>query len=258
MNVNQYIKSGKIEAYLHGHLSYKEAREVEGIAQKHPEISERLETLKSIIGKSGIPSSPMDEVFLDKDDPKEEMASVEPTASSWGGALYSLLFALCVIGLILSMALNVYFSNRLVKEQRIVASFQTFQKNAALEKEVLMSRYNAINDQLKVALNLDYTRVNLLPFKEEFGYDAVVFWRPETSEVIIHSDNLPALREGNYQLWSIVRGVYSSVGVFSPSLELQPMSLVSEADAFAITIEPNGEREKPDISQLVILGSVPK
>ena len=258
MNVNQYIKSGKIEAYLHGNLSYKDAREVERFAKKHPEILERLESLKAVIGKSGIPSSPMDEVFLDKGEPKEEMASVQPTSTTWGGALYSLLFGLCVLGLIVSMGLNVYFSGRLVKEQRTVAAFQTYKKNTTLEKEVMMDRYNALNEQLKIALNLDYVRVNLLPFKETFGYEAVVFWRAETSETVIYTDKLPALEGRQYQLWSINKGIYASAGPFSPTLELQPMGPVFEADAFAVTVEPEGGSDKPNISQLVILGDVPE
>jgi len=66
--------------------------------------------------------------------------------------------------------------------------------------------------------------------------------------------------DGNndYQLWAIGEEGPVGIGLVNPGerLSLQQMALAQGAQAFAITIEPKGGSESPNLEKLVVLGEV--
>lgn len=102
-------------------------------------------------------------------------------------------------------------------------------------------------------------KISLESVNEEQAALATVYWNPEKQETFVYRDELPGEGEGQYQLWAIVKGKPLSAGLLSLEgdiLELQAMQGFSEADAFAITLEPRGGSESPTLNQMVVLGKV--
>lgn len=102
-------------------------------------------------------------------------------------------------------------------------------------------------------------KISLESVNEEQAALATVYWNPEKQETFLYRDELPGEGEGQYQLWAIVKGKPVSAGLLSMDgdiVELQAMQGFSEADAFAITLEPRGGSESPSLDQMVVLGKV--
>lgn len=90
---------------------------------------------------------------------------------------------------------------------------------------------------------------------------AQVYWNVEDQQIVMDRGNMPPPPEGqDYQLWAIVDGTPTSLGVYPWSEEaLEPTFMSGEIDAasaFAVTIEPKGGSEKPTLSNLFVIGEV--
>lgn len=91
------------------------------------------------------------------------------------------------------------------------------------------------------------------------GAPVIVFWNPESQEVMLNDIALPRAPEGSqYQLWTLEGGQPINRGMLSLEEKsgLQKMISANAADAFAITLEPRGGSESPTLEQLMVLGKV--
>ena len=88
-----------------------------------------------------------------------------------------------------------------------------------------------------------------------------VFWNPSTKNVLVKVDALPPLpADKDYQLWAIVDGQPSDMGVLDlNSIQEEPQLLsllIDHASAFAVTVEPKGGRPTPTLAALAALGKI--
>jgi len=131
----------------------------------------------------------------------------------------------------------------------------TLQDKANIEKALTQE------EQLVQHLAMDNTRkVALKGTANSPSSNVEVFWNATTGAVAMHALELPPLTEGKqYQLWAIVEGTPTDMGVFSDKQDNKPQLMpydVSEAAAFAITIEPEGGSKEPTLSSMVVMGTV--
>jgi anti-sigma-K factor RskA len=65
--------------------------------------------------------------------------------------------------------------------------------------------------------------------------------------------------EKQYQLWAIVDGKPTDMGVFALTTEngaLQTVPFIENAQAYAVTLEPKGGSVAPTLDQMYVVGSV--
>ena len=80
MDIQEYISSGVLEAYVLGDLSEQEVNEVERMAKQHPEIKDEIETIEEFLSdiaqKTAIqPPEGLKEQILDRLDQGEKLSS---------------------------------------------------------------------------------------------------------------------------------------------------------------------------------------
>ena len=89
---------------------------------------------------------------------------------------------------------------------------------------------------------------------------AIVFYNQELDRTIFRAGNLPRPPAGKqYQLWALdAEGTPVDLGVLALDLEadtLLDVSFIENASAFAITLEDEGGKPAPDLTQLQVIGT---
>ncbi|MBL8130640.1 MAG: anti-sigma factor [Anaerolineae bacterium] len=133
---------------------------------------------------------------------------------------------------------------------------------------------NASREQLTRALNrsdraldfmsdLNTQRIGLQSNDAQLVPLATLYWNPETNEIALVTDQLPALDgDYTYQLWLIADGQPQSAGVFSPDatgwawLTFGVDASLTDYQALGISVEPAGGSEQPTTTPLA-LGAIP-
>jgi anti-sigma-K factor RskA len=278
VDIQAYISSGKLELFVLGELTEREREEVVALAKQYPEIQEELNQIEGALfnfDNSAAQMPPAELKARIMDDLGDERASGKATTSSaeslepqanaphkevkitrWRG--YAV--AASVVAVI-STALAIFFALRYYDvEERFTVLLE---QNAILAEDLQSNqvRLDNLDTQLDKLLGGNFERVFMkgegLPMQEDARVD--VFWDRSTEEVLLSVDNLASLdEERDYQLWAIGPDGPIGLGLVNPQerLTLQQMQAISQADAFAITIEPKGGSQSPTLEHLVVLGEV--
>lgn len=87
----------------------------------------------------------------------------------------------------------------------------------------------------------------------------MVYWNPDQQKVYVDAGQLPAPPAGKqYQLWALAGGQPVDAGMLQVNRQpgLQQMKPVGAAQAFAVTLEPEGGSASPTLEQLYVMGEV--
>ncbi|MCZ6520874.1 MAG: anti-sigma factor [Bacteroidetes bacterium] len=274
MNIQEYISTGILEAYILDDLSQTENVEVEKLANEYPEIRDEIarieETLQIIAEKTKeslpealkaqILDSTIGPVGLQGDVEKNLgktsiLTQVEPVTSptKWR----YLVAASISLATFASIAAVVFYINwKEVEQERddLIAQNQRLADNIQqVDRELkhLSNDYNIINKKnfQKIALEgLEISPESL----------AFIYWNRSTQEVYLNVNSLPIPdRDLQYQLWGIIDGKPVDAGIFEVNLSgLQRMKDIAGASAFAVTLEPKGGSKSPTMDQMYIIGNV--
>ena len=114
-----------------------------------------------------------------------------------------------------------------------------------------------VKQELAIAKNPNYRHITLASTDSTKQQSALVFWNPTSQEVYLEMGLLPTLpSDKQYQLWAIIDGKPSDMGVFETVANLQKMKVAKNVQAFAVTIEPKGGSKEPTLTAMVVLGKV--
>ena len=88
--------------------------------------------------------------------------------------------------------------------------------------------------------------------------EATVYWSASKNATYLAIRNLPEPpADKQYQLWAIVDKKPVDAGVFEYNLsEIQSMKVFEEAQAFAVTLEPEGGSKSPTLEKMYVLGTL--
>lgn len=266
MNVEEYISTGILEAYVLDQLSASERAEVEKMATAHPEIREEIDrielTIEGLAFATAVkPKKDIKSKLLSQLDDQDDDAPVIPMNSgSTSGSFMKYAAAASVIIAIgsLLMAFN-YWSKWQGAEDRLVSLMAQNQQFA--------ENYNMVNQQLDnlqgaVAImnNSAYRRVVMSGTDNAPQALATVYWNESTADVYLSIQNLKDLsQDQQYQLWAIIDGKPVDAGVFNSDMSqmlVQMKNIGPNAAAFAVTIEPKGGSENPSLETMQVLGNV--
>lgn len=106
----------------------------------------------------------------------------------------------------------------------------------------------------------DFKKLPLLGTKTHGRSLAVVWWNKKKHTVIIDPNGLNSTDENHsYQLWAISAGKPVDAGVFSVKSDLSSLSQlndISDAQAFAVTLEPKGGSKSPTMSEMYVMSAI--
>ena len=280
MNPKEIIESGILEEYVMGLLPDKKkegADEIcaETIAQMcltHPEIAAEVEAIEAaLLNTYAVPVNPewKNEILasLDKesqDDVGNEGGGrvIDITSSSiaqsqgtksrtwfWAAAAFAGLFVISGVTNFILLHKNNSLSDEL-------AQTRTELKNETDEKSVFAASYKQSQQDYQQLFNPDIQRVVMQGTPDFAGKLSVVYWNPNSGEVLWDASSLPQLgADEQYQLWAIVDGKPQNAGVMTSDKPLKMLNATS-AQAFAVTVEPKGGSEIPTLDKMVVVAPV--
>ena len=266
MDIKEYIASGILELYVLGALSEKENRQINQLVRKHDEIRDEVEEIEKALGLFSEAISPS-EIIVPFDKIREaienESENVIPLASkrkrsgnnfvSYSGWAASILLA---GGLFWMYNQNQELSTEIQS---------TDAKNAFLEQQLTISNENLdkANELVTILRDKNIIPVSLAGQAAAPEAFAKVYIKTGDTKVYIDALGLPEPPRGKvYQVWSLKLNPLTptSIGLLSDFTEDENKVFelvdIHEAEAFGITLEPEGGSDVPNLEQLYALGAV--
>lgn len=286
MNINEYISSGVLELYAAGALSEEEARDVEAMALKHPEVKAEIDEIQNaLISYSASfkknPKPELRQAVLDKIDELEgnstsnilSISDIKPgvqkspqqdKASNYyeRPQKFSYLMAAVWVFLALNIIGNIYFYNKLRGTEEQMAGVVNDNNKMKLEYEKIKLEMEKKSTDMKMVMNRSNKVVDMKGMEIAPQSFATVYWNPGTKQVMLNVNNLPIPpSDKQYQLWALKDGKPIDAGVFDmkPGTEgdmhMMPVT-IADADAFAVTLEKKGGSPTPTLTQLYVMGKI--
>ena len=270
MNVEAYISSGILEAYVLGELSEQERLEVEKNLKLYPELRKELalieETQEQLLMKTAIAPRPSvkQSLFARIDSPKQAPKVVPlPRAldgqSSVGFWKFSVAASLTVA--LITSYLAYDYRDKWKKTESNLAELTAQNQQMANDYNTVNQRLDAIENDLRVTNNPDFNRILMRGTANAPGALASVYWNEKTKEVYLSIQDLKNLsQENQYQLWAIIDGKPVDAGVFDSNFTglIKMKEIGSGAATFAVTIEPRGGKSSPSLETMQVAGNVVK
>lgn len=283
MNTVEYIASGILEQYVSGTASAQEKQEVECMSHIYPEIKAELLSLQNTfealaLSMSTAPPAHLRDSILDSirklaEEEKQQnqntgtqtetdtLPAFSPVAEIPASNVVSMPFPLLKIAatvfFLLSTALA-YLYYQDVKQNDILSNDMALLKKDMQQQLQMVALQTA---KIKVMDNPDFKKVVLAGIREKSpNSTATVYWNPKSSDVYIAVDQLPAAApDKQYQLWAIADGKPVDMGMLGKANTdsiFQKMKTISNASAFAITLEKEGGVPSPTMTEMYVMGGI--
>jgi anti-sigma-K factor RskA len=237
LNIQTYISSGILESYLLGELSETECAEVDAVAKQYPEVLAEIEAIETTMIKvvAKTPPPHLKQAVLNK----IEKQTTEVIQLHSKKSVFIPWLAAASIAQLSALSLEIDKSNMALETQSKIASAMANELNILKQPDTKKT----------ILKGLDPTS-NLL---------ATVYWNKNSNDVYLNIDTLPQpAMNKQYQLWAIVDGKPVDAGVFELNNmdTLVKMKSVSNAQAFAVTLENKGGSVSPTLTAMCLLGNI--
>ncbi len=275
MDVKEYIESGIIEAYATGMLIDADAREVELMGEKHPEVKAAIlkaqSALDSLTKAYSVQPKPewkddiLNAAFASSeknnstDTPDSVVRSLEPEVSEKKKSSSSLAIA-ASIALLISLGINIFQYLTLNDFRAELTATNIRLAEMEQNHQVMVANYKEANREIAVLTDPSTASFIMKGVEgRNLEFRADVFWNSKTEMVYLNVKNLPQAPVGKqYQLWALKDGKPIDMGVFNginPESALQKMGSVPGAQAFAVTLEPEGGSVNPTLEEMYVYGA---
>jgi anti-sigma-K factor RskA len=275
VDIQAYISSGIIEAYVLGIASEEEVRELKLLSAQYPEVASAIQNYQSDLEEYTrlhalpVPEGLKEEIWsvLEKVNtpalpPVPEQDTVKHikfrgNKASRSSKFLSRSLAAAVALLIGSTILNIQFwsSSRGVEQE--LNNLKTEQAKIAAANQAFRQQLEQSQKDMQLFLDPSVRTVPLAGVGTHTGSTAMVLWDTRTKEVYLSLKNLPPPPSGKqYQLWAIVDGKPVSAGTYATDSKeiMQKMTVVPSAQMFAITLEKEGGSEQPTLEEMYVAG----
>lgn len=283
MDIAAYISSGIIESYVLGLASEEEVSILNCIRKNNVEVERAIaEAEKALEGLADIQAMTMPDTLRQdiwnrleaenlvlKDDQSDGLpteGAISPDAvvqapilntqevpkrivpaRSYGWAIAaSILF-------VLSVSANLFFYQQQKENKEMLVQANTTLDTQNSTLAILQYKWSLVQ-------NPAVKTIALKGVENKPDLHALVFWDQTSKAVYLSLEQMPAAPKGKqYQLWAMVDGQPVSAGVFPLNAKeamASKMLDVSKAQAFAITLEDEGGRPVPTLTELCVMGSI--
>jgi len=263
VNVKEYILSGVVESYVLGLATEAEQQEFEALCKQYPEIAQaKLDFELSLEAQLmrdpiALPGVIKERVFQSLDTSASNISYQEIEDSEvpvrrmnvWKWVAAASILLLAGAGY-LALTYN-------DKYQRLQ------QANTELKNQLDQSnaRITELDKTAQTLQNPDLKTATLQGTANAPGSFANVYWDTATKDVWLLINNMPApVSEKQYQLWALLNGKPIDLGVIEPNIWqeklLVKMKNVQGAEAFAITLEPQGGSTSPTMEKMYVMGKL--
>lgn len=264
MNIEDYISTGILEAYVLGELSEQEMAEVQQNIGLYPALRAELikveETQEKLLIQLGVrPSEQVKSRLFEKINKNPAGKIVSLTQPSFGYWKYATA-ASVVFALVTSYLAFNYWNKWKASESNLTNLIAQNQRIAQDYNNVNL-RLDQIESDLKVTSNPNFSRVVMRGTENAPQSLATVYWNQETQEVFLSVQNMKVLsKENQYQLWAIIDGKPVDFGVFDSGQAglLKMKDGEKLPSAFAVTIERRGGNPTPSLETMQVLGNIVK
>lgn len=287
MNVEEYISSGILEAYVLSDLSDQEMREVQCMSHIYPEIQEELTRIEESLeffamqGKMQTPDFMKERIMAaiaeteqDGEAPIVEekaakLKSLNNQESSRGGR--SMLLVAASIALLLISSYTAFqWVQGTNENERLQAKIESQKGKLKSQGADLMTSSKSLKElrseledkkeRLAFVSKEGTSKIALNGVPGHEGSRVTMYYDKLTAESYCEINQLEELSDDQqYQLWAIVDGKPISMSVFSIDENKQDwmkMEDIANVQTFAITIEPYGGVESPTLENMVVAGNV--
>jgi anti-sigma-K factor RskA len=227
------ILKSTIESYLDFNSSVSDSSIIDIKKTFNNEISENGNSFKSLVEKRAI-----------------YKGSIKSNIPKYAFAASIALFLISLIG-------SYSLWNKLKDSQNKYADL--LNKNALNANQVSYFK-NQFYRSKKLIDDPDFKKLALIGTKTHLKSLAVVWWNKKSHTVMIDPNGLVATDQNHsYQLWAISNGKPVDAGVFEVKSDLSSLSKlndISDAQAFAITLEPKGGSKNPTMSEMYVMSAI--
>lgn len=173
-----------------------------------------------------------------------------PSRSSWAIA--------ASVALLLSLVGNALLYSRWKEADSTLVALQNDQARFAATTQ---ARYQAASIENRVLRDDEFRAVALAGTPAAPTAKARVLFNPTTRKVYLDVKSLPVLPAGKqYQLWALDNGKPVDAGTLASATaagdSLQQMKDIASAQAFAMTVEPEGGSVNPTLSSMTVIGNI--
>jgi anti-sigma-K factor RskA len=277
LDIKAYISSGIIESYVLGLASEEEVSILNCIRKNNVEVEQAIaeaeKTLEDLadIQAMTMPASLKQDIWNrlnaenlvapdgssegqenGLDNNTERLVSNAQGNKTLHLKSYRWAIAASVL-LVLSVGVNVLFYRQTneVKDQltQTNLSFDQQQANLAI-----------LQDKWRLVQNPAIKTIPLKGVENKPNLQALVFWDQVSKTVYLSLEQMPTAPKGKqYQLWAMVDGKPVNAGVFPLDAKTDGASKmldIPKAQAFAITLEDEGGKDVPTLSELCVMGGI--
>lgn len=261
--MEEYIESGILELYIFGVLTEEENKEVQEMASRHPEVQAEILSIEKAIVNLSYSVSPhlSPEVYnrirqelIDKHSGVVQMQPRRSSTTSYIG------WAAAVI-LMFGLGIQYYKYNEATQEVQSAS----VQRDKYQQMLASVTKENTQNEKaLSIVREKSNTVVTLEGQQAAPNAFAKVYVNDDKNQIYVDIAGLPKAPEGKvYQVWALMLNPITptSIGVLDKNKVADSKGIIAVdnfegAQAFGITLEPEGGSPSPTMEQLYTLGKV--
>jgi anti-sigma-K factor RskA len=282
VNIQEYIQSGLVEAYVLGVATEQERQELDLLKNQHPEIQTAITNFEDSLQQAAFATAiaPKPSVkqnlqqLLQADFDNATTTTIAPiektvntnisqqTNNNHQQAIVKPMFAqkwavAAAILLICSAALNVYYYNKYNTTNQQMLALLNEKNNLQASNQNMQVKYLDLFNNLQITTNPNMIKVTMPGVKGLENNLATVFWDSKTKDVYMLANQLPTAPSGmQYQLWALVDGKPIDAGVVGDCNGVCKLKNIPQAQAFAVTLEKEGGSPTPNLAALQVMGKV--
>lgn len=276
MDINKYINSGILENYVLGLVSETEAKKVERNLIQYPELKVELNKIEDALEvyaqaqAKPMPAGLSATILQSIQDLESSPSSTSDTTTASAKPQAAIPKSNNTLGIVLGIALlGSLLGNLLLTQQKQDLQAQLTQTQTQVsdinDRMVTLQlncdeRIQRLQEQLAILKNPAYKPISLKGTDNAPNAIAIVYFNPEENKSYLDIGNLPPTpSDKDYQLWAIVDGAPTDMGLFDLTTAvggLVEVPHIQNPQAFAITLETKGGNPSPNLEELYVIGNV--
>lgn len=267
MNIEAYISSGVIEAYVSGVATPAEIREIEEMMRLHPEVETAVREQEDILFRYAEQHAAAPPAHLKQQiwrtlsaeslDESQPVFPVEKHITNRKPVRIHYALAASIVLLIASAGGNMWLMRQNTRMEHSIVALASRQDALQREMTAMELAEQSSREMIEVLTLPALKKISLAGVGTHTAHAAMLYWDGATGDVYLDMNSMPEAPAGKqYQLWAIIDGKPVDAGMYNAAQynALHRMKTIARAEMFAVTIENSGGSPTPTLEQMVVAG----